>query len=235
MTSYQVGLPILTSAAGVVLIGGSTVVVTKSYQNRLLDRQIRMAFVARTGGVCSAIHCDLSFYERWVRHGPRDPADETDRCAQVDQNFIEQRKKLSALQIEIDAYFGPDTKPGVFLHRLTDLATLRYAIILKLPSSQLTEIVDHVGRPGHSGYSVQELLTLLSIPRPTGTRMWKALDDLENSYMVAFHESLDAILATKRSKEAGRSFKSNKLLTAYDERRSVAPLGIEPEQRQQRE
>lgn len=235
MRSHQAGLPILTSAAGVVLLGGCAAAVTKSYQRRLLDRQVRMAFVARAGEVFSAIHYDLSFYERWVRHGPCDPADETDRRAQVDQNFVEQRKKLSALQIEVDAYFGPDTQPGVFLHRLTDLAMLRYAIILKLPSSQLTEIVDHVGRPGHSGYSDQELLTLLRSPRPTGTRMWKTLDELENSYMVAFHESLDAILATKRSKEAGRSFKSNKLLTAYDEHRRPSSLEKEPGQRRQRE
>ena len=106
--------------------------------------------------------------------------------------------------------------PGILLHRLADLTMLRYAIILGLPKSQVTEMVDHLGRPGHSGFSVAELDQFLATPKPPGTQIWPPTATIEAAFTQALREAVRAILVTKPVR-ASEGFVSGKLLTAYDQ------------------
>lgn len=214
-------LQLVSPVVGTVLIGGVAALITRRYQNRRLDRQVRMDLVSRVSEIFSAIHTGLAFFERWVRHFQPRSHERDMRRAEVDRDFIEQRIKLGALQAEIDAYFGRASEPGTLLHRLTDLAMLRYAIIIELPRSQVLEMIDHLGQPGHAGHSVKELQELLNTPKPPGTQIWPPAAAIEESFMAALHDTLRALLATKAITSV-EGFKSSRLLTAYDQRDSVA-------------
>ncbi|MGH3246631.1 MAG: hypothetical protein ACRDOI_10540 [Trebonia sp.] len=164
-----------------------------------------------------AIHTELSFYERWVRHSQPSSGDRDARRAEADKNFLQYRMRIGALQTEIDAYFGQASEPGVQLHRLTDLTMLRYAIILDLPGSQIMEMIDHLGQPGHSGFSVEELQGFMNTPAATGTQIWPPCAAIEKSFAIALRDSVQALLAT-RPITSVEGFRSGKLLTAYDQR-----------------
>jgi hypothetical protein len=213
-------LQLVSPVAGTALIGGAAAVLARRYQDRRLDRQIRMDLVSRVSEVVCAIHTMLSFYERWVRHSRPAPEDREVRRADVDRDFIGQRSKLSVLQTETDAYFGQASEPGILLHRLADLTMLRYAIILALPGSQVTEMIDHLGRPGHSGFSVAQLGEFLATPQPSGTQIWAPTATIEEAFMKGLHDTVRAILST-RPVRAAEGFVSSKLLTAYDQGDSV--------------
>jgi hypothetical protein len=209
-------LQLVSPVVGTALIGSLAAVLARRYQDRRLDRQIRMDLVSRVSEVVCAIHTMLSFYERWVRHSRPAPDDHEARRAEVDRDFIGQRSKLNVLQTETDAYFGQASVPGILLHQLADLTMLRYAIILGLPRSQVTEMIDHLGRPGHSGFSVEELEAFMNTPKPSGTQVWLPTAAIEESFTKALHDTVHAILAT-RPVRAAEGFVSGKLLTAYDQ------------------
>jgi hypothetical protein len=212
-------LQLVSPVVGTALIGAVAAVITRRCQDRRLDRQVRMDLVSNVSEIFSTIHTRLAFYERWLRHSQPDPQVRDMRRAEVDKEYVQQRIKLGALQTQIDVYFGHTSESGALLHRLTDLAMLRYAIILELPHSQVTEMIDHLGRPGHSGYSVEELETLLKTPKEANTQIWPPTAALEESFMRALHATVRAVLATKPITSV-EGFKSNKLLTAYDQRDS---------------
>lgn len=226
----QLILQLVSPVVGTALIGGTATLIARKYQDRRLDRQVRMDLVSRVSEVFSAIHTGLAFYERWVRHSQPEPHNRDIRRLEVEKDFIGQRMKLGALQTEIDAYFGQASEPGALLHRLTDLAMLRYAIILELPRSQVIEMVDHLGQPGHAGHSVQELQEFLNDPKPSGTEIWAPTAAMEKSFMKTLDDTVRAILATKPIASAD-GFKSSKLLTAYDQRDSVTEGDSDARQR----
>jgi hypothetical protein len=115
------------------------------------------------------------------------------------------------------SFTGQASEPGVQLHRLTDLTMLRYAIILDLPGSQIMEMIDHLGQPGHSGFSVEELQGFMNTPAATGTQIWPPNAAIEKSFTMALRDSVRALLAT-RPITSVEGFRSGKLLTAYDQR-----------------
>jgi len=213
----QFSLQLVSPIVGTVLIGGAAAFITRKYQNRRLDREFRMGLVTRVSDVISAIHTELSFYERWMRHSQPSKDDHEIRRAQVDRSFLENRIKVTALQTEIDAYFGAASEPKNLLHRLTDLAMLRYAIILELPHSQVMEIIDHLGQPGHSGFSVEELHAFMDTPKQSGTQIWPPIAEIEKAFTKALVATVDALLTTPPT-ATFRGFNSGKLLTAFDQR-----------------
>jgi hypothetical protein len=213
----QFELQLVSPVVGTVLIGGAAAFLTRRYQDRKLDREIRMGLVTRMSDVISAIHTELSFYERWVRHSRPSKHDHETRRAQVDASFLENRIKVTALQTEIDAYFGSAGKPKNLFHRLTDLAMLRYAIILELPHSQVMEIIDHLGQPGHSGFSVEELQAFMNTPKQPDTQIWPPIAEIEKEFTKALAATVDALLTTPPT-ATFKGFNSGKLLTAFDQR-----------------
>jgi hypothetical protein len=213
----QFSLQLVTPIVGTVLIGGTAALITRKYQDRRLDREIRMGLVTRVSDVISAIHTELSFYERWVRHSQPSKHDHEVRRAEVDKSFLENRIRVTALQTEIDAYFGAASEPKILFHRLTDLAMLRYAIILELPNSQVVEIIDHLGRPGHSGFSVEELHAFMNMPKQPDTQIWPPIAEIEKAFTKALVATVDALLTTPPIATFG-GFNSGKLLTAFDQR-----------------
>lgn len=219
----QLVLQLVSPVVGTALIGSVAAVIARRYQDRRLDRQVRMDLVSHVSEIFSTIHTELAFYERWMRHAQPKSRDRDIRRTEVDKDFIDQRVKIAALQTEIDAYFGNASDPGVQLHRLTDLAMLRYAIILEIPRSQVIEIIDHLGRPGHSGYSIEELQAFLNIPKPSDTQIWQPTAEIEKSFMQTLNSTVCSLLAA-RPITSGEGFKSNKLMTAYDQRDSVAEI-----------
>jgi hypothetical protein len=217
----QFSLQLVSPIVGTALIGSTAAIIARRYQDRRLDRDFRMGLVGSTSEIVSAIHTELSFYERWVRHARPSSSDRDRRRSEVDKEFIQYRKKLGSLQTEIDAYFGYASDPGILLHRLTDLIMLRYAIILDLPHSQVMELIDHLGQPGHSGYSIEELKSLMARPKQSGAQIWPPTAEIEKSFVIALHDTVRALLATKPITTV-EGFKSSKLLTAYDQRDEVS-------------
>jgi hypothetical protein len=209
-------LDLVSPVVGTALIGSAVAVITRRNQDRRLDRQIRLSLVSRVSEIVYAIHTELSFYERWIRHSRPCQQDRDTRRNEVDEEFIKHRTRLGALQTEIDAYYGKTDEPGILLHRLTDLIMLRYAIILELPDSQVTEMVRHLGQPGHSGLTTDELTELLSTPKPSDTQAWAPAVAVERSFTESLHDTVNALLATKPI-SAIEGFKSRKMLTAYDQ------------------
>lgn len=212
----QFVLQLVSPVVGTALIGTAAAVIARRYQDRRLDREVRMNLVSRVSNIVQAIHVELSFYERWVRHSRPSPGEHQSRRAEVDKSFLQHRTNLGVLQTEIDAYFGQASEPGTLLHRLTDLTMLRYAIILALPRSQVMELIAHLGQPGHSGYSVEELQDFMSAPKATGTEIWPPAAVIEKSFTVALRDTVHAVLAT-RPITSTEGFRSGKLLTAYDQ------------------
>jgi hypothetical protein len=102
----QFSLDLISPVVGTAIIGSMAAVITRRYQDRRLDWQFRMGLVSRLTDIVYTIHTELSFYERWVRHSMPTPEERDTRRQAVDENFIAERIKLSALQAEIDAYFG---------------------------------------------------------------------------------------------------------------------------------
>lgn len=219
----QFTLDLVSPVVGTALIGSIAAGITKKYQDRRLDRQFRIGLVTRLTDIAYKIHTDLSFYERWVRHSVPAPEELNTRRQIVDEKFIAERIKLGALQAEIDAYFGEDNEPGIRLHRLTDLIMLRYAIILDVPWSQLMELVEHLGKPGHSGYSCDQLYALLESPKPAGTTIWEPVKQVEAAFTVALRDALSALLESWPLSKA-KGFASTKLLTDDDQRSAVPDL-----------
>lgn len=219
----QIILALISPIVGAGLLGGAAAFITRKYQNRRLDRQFRMGLVSRLTHIVYTIHTDLSFYERWVRHSMPTPEERDTRRQIVDEKFIAERIKLGALQTEIDAYFGDNNIPGKRLHRLTDLIMLRYAIILDAPQSQLMELVEHLGKPGHSGYSLDQLHDLLKMPRPTDTTIWGPTYQIEAAFTVAFRDALSALLESWPLSKA-KAFRSTKMLTDEDQQSAVPDL-----------
>jgi hypothetical protein len=216
----QFSLDLISPLVGSALVGGMAAIITRKYQDRRLDRQFRMGLVSRLTDIVYKIHTDLSFYERWVRHSKPTPEELDIRRQIVDEKFIAECINLGALQAEIDAYFGQNNTPGGRLHRLTDLIMLRYAVILDVPQSQLMELVEHLGQPGHSGYTCDQLYDLLKLPKPTGTTIWGPTKEIEAVFTAAFHDALSALLETwPLSKTKG--FNSTKLLTDPDQRSAL--------------
>jgi hypothetical protein len=219
----QFSLDLISPVVGTALIGGMAAIITRRYQDRRLDRQFRMDLVSRVTDIAYKIHTDLSFYERWARHSMPTSEERDSRRQIVDEKFIAERIKLGALQAEIDAYFGKNNDPGTRLHRLTDLIMLRYAIILEVPQSQLIELVQHLGMPGHSGYSSDQLYDLLKSPRPTDTTIWGPTKEIEAAFTVALRDALSALLETWPLSKAAE-FRSTKMLTDEDQRSAVPDL-----------
>ena len=219
----QFSLDLVSPVVSTALIGGVAAVITRRYQDRRLDRQFRMSLVSRLTDIAYKIHTDLSFYERWVRHSMPTPEERNARRQTVDEKFIAERIRLGALQAEVDAYFGRENNPGTCLHRLTDLTMLRYAVILELPQSQLMELVQHLGKPGHSGYSSDQLYDLLKTPRPTDTTIWGPTQEIEAAFTVALGDALSALIETSPLSKV-EQFKSTKLLTDEDLRSAVPEL-----------
>jgi hypothetical protein len=213
----QLLLQLISPVVGTALIGTLAALITRRYQDQRLDRQVRLDLVSSMSEVACAIHTELAFYERWVRHSRPSARDRDKRRAEVDREFIEQRIKLGAIQTEVDAYFGQASAPGILLHRLTDLTMLRYAFILDLPRSQVAEIIDHLGQPGHSGYSIEELEVFSNTPKPSGAQIWAPTAAIEKSFMMALHDTIHKLLATRPITTVD-GFKSGRLLTAYDQR-----------------
>jgi hypothetical protein len=54
-----------------------------------------------------------------------------------------------------------DASSFAHVHRITDIAMLRYTLVLRLPQSQADEIVDHLTKSGHGGMSGDKLHELL--------------------------------------------------------------------------
>jgi hypothetical protein len=219
----QFSLDLISPIVGTAIIGTTAALITRKYQDRRLDRQFRMDLVSRLTDIAYTIHTDLSFYERWVRHSMPAPEVRDIRREAVDEKFIGERIKLNALQAEIDTYFGEHNDPGERLHRLTDLIMLRYAIILDLPQSQLMELVGHVGKPDHSGYSYDQLCDLLRAPRPTDTTIWEPTAEIEAAFAAALHDALAALLETRPLSKA-RRFRSSKILSDEDQQSALALL-----------
>jgi hypothetical protein len=217
----EFALQLVSPVVGTALIGAVAAVIARRYQDRRLDRQFRMDLVSRVSETAGSIHTDLSFYERWVRHSKPQPHEHNIRRAETDREFIAQRIKLGSLQTEIDAYFGQASRPGILLHRLSDLAMLRYAIILELPKSQVHEMVDHLGQPGHSGFTVEQLRILMNTPRPSDTEIWPSTATIEKAFTKALHDMVSVLITTKPITTT-EGFKSGKMLTAYDQRDSTA-------------
>jgi hypothetical protein len=212
----QFVLQLISPIFGSALIGGVAAIVARRYQDRRIATLARMELVSDVSEIFSTIHTELAFYERWSRHAQPKSDERDERRAEVDKEFIAQRIKIGALQTVIDAYFGKASEPGILLHRLTDLAMLRYAFIIELPQSQIVEIIDHLGRPGHSGYSVEKLEEFMALPKPTGKKAWEPIERVEATYSKTLVEVLRSLLAT-RPITSSEGFKSNKFLTAYDQ------------------
>jgi hypothetical protein len=219
----QFSLDLISPVVGTALIGGMAALITKKFQDRRLDRQFRMNLVSRLTDIAYTIHTELSFYERWVRHSMPTLEERNARCQSVDEKFIAERIKLGALQAEIDAYFGKGNNPGMRLHRLTDLIMLRYAIILDVPQSQIDELVKHLGQPGHSGYSKDQLDNLLRTPKPTDATIWVPTKEIEAVFTLALQDALSALLETWPLSKA-KGFESTKMLTDDDQRSAVPSL-----------
>jgi hypothetical protein len=219
----QFSLDLISPVVGTAIIGSMAAVITRRYQDRRLDWQFRMGLVSRLTDIVYTIHTELSFYERWVRHSRPTPEERDTRRQAVDESFIAERIKLSALQAEIDAYFGKHNGPGSRLHRLTDLIMLRYAIILEVPESQLMELVNHLGEPDHSGYSHDQLRDLLKSPRPTDTTIWRPTEEIEAAFTLALRDALSSLLEAPPLSKA-RGFRSSKMLTASDQQSALANL-----------
>jgi hypothetical protein len=219
----QFSLDLISPVVGTALIGGFAAVITRRFQDRRMDRQFRMGLVSRLTDIAYTIHTELSFYERWVRHSKPTPEERDTRRQLVDEGFIAERIKLGALQVEIDAYFGKDNEPGARLHHLTDLIMLRYAIILELPETQLMEIVRHLGQPGHTQYSEEQLCRLLETQRPADTEIWEPTKQIETAFTAALGEALSALLATWPVSKA-KGFSSTKMLTDKDQQAGAADL-----------
>jgi hypothetical protein len=177
-----------------------------------------MDFISRLSEIIYDIHVELSFFERWKRH--TQPLSEAlnKRREGVDRAFIDQRIKLGAFQTEVDAYYGQGASPGQEVHRLADLTMLRYSLILDLPRSQVEEMVDHLGSPGHSGFTVEELTRMLREQPAAGTKLWEPLSRIEKAFTEALHDAIQALLATRPITRTD-AFRSSKMLTAYDQRR----------------
>lgn len=226
----EFALQLVSPVVGTALIGAVAAIIARRYQDRRLDRQFRMDLVSRVSEIVYSIHTDLSFYERWMRHSKPQPYDHSVRRAETDREFIAQRIKLGSLQTEIDAYFGQASRPGILLHRLTDLAMLRYAIILKLPESQVHEMVDHLGQPGHSGFTLKQLRDFMNTPRPSDTEIWAPTAAIERAFTKALHDTVSVLITTKPITTT-EGFRSGKMLTAYDQRDSTAPDDSDVQQR----
>jgi hypothetical protein len=160
-----------------------------------------------------------------LRHSLPAQGERDTRRQIVDDKFIAERIKLGALQAEIDAYFGKDNEPGTRLHRLTDLIMFRYALILDVPQSQLKELIEHLGRPGHSGYSCDQLYRLLESPKSTGTIIWGPIKEVEAAFTVALRDALSALLESWPLSKA-KGFASTKMLTDDDLRSAVPNLPL---------
>ena len=222
----QFSLDLISPLVGTALIGSMAAIITRRYQDRRLDRQFRMDLVSRLTDIAYSIHTELSFYERWVRHSKPTSENRDKRRQAVDEKFMAERVKLGALQTEIDAYFGKGNIPGKRLHRLTDLTMLRYALILDVPNSQLMELVDHLSKPGHSGYSHDQLDQLLQFPKPSGTATWEPIKEIEAAFTLALRDALSALLEAWPLSKAEK-FVSTKILTD-DEQRSALPDHLKP-------
>jgi hypothetical protein len=205
--------PVLTVALGYVAVN----VIAARLTRRSQDLQLRMNLVSRVSEIVYGIHTELSFYERWLRHEQPPDDEQQRRRARVDDIFLAQRAKLGALQTEVDAYFGVADGPKAQLHHLTDLTMLRYALILDLPRTQIEEMFDHLGQPGHSGFKASELGAFLQIPRPVGSsQIWQPLATVESKFTVALRDTVASLVATRPDTKNG-GFKSAKMLTAYDQ------------------
>lgn len=195
--------PVAAAVLGTVIIGGIAQVVAREVQRRQADRKFREALVARISQIAYSIHYRLEHYNRWIRHSQPDEAERQGARQELERAFIEERVRLGALQNELDTYFGV-SRAGNSLHRLSDLAMIKYVYMTHAPASQVDELSQAVTGPQHTGLNIDQL----SDERLVQSRLTAALRD-----------TLDGVLRDPLKREAG--FKSTKILTGPDGRSRV--------------
>jgi hypothetical protein len=198
----QIGLeavgPITATVLGTVIIGSAAKLITTQVQRRHAEDEFRDGLVARISQTAYSIHFRLWHFEKWSQHHTPSERDRQVAQAELETAFVHDRISLGALQSEIDARFGKGA-PGQALHKLNDLATVRFLYVSGASEEFRAEFFKDVEGPDHTGLSVPQMGNPQAV---------------EAEFAVALMETLREILGHPLRKR-GR-FESTYILTGYD-------------------
>lgn len=203
----QIGLqavgPVTATVLGTVIVGSAANLIATQVQRRRAEDEFRDRLVARIAQTAYSIHFRLWHFEKWSQYHTASEGDKQAARAELEAAFVHDRIALGALQSEIDARFGQGA-PGEALHRLNDLATVRFLHVSGASKEFRDEFFGDVEGPDHTG---------LSIPQMGDP------DAVEAEFAVALRNTLREVLGHPLRKRG--PFESSYILTGYDQKHVV--------------
>jgi len=163
------------------------------------DRAFRLDLLARISKVAYSAHYRIAHFERWVRFNQPSESARRTKLDEVESRWIEDKVSMGALQNEVDAYYNEDSQPGRQLHKVIDLALLKYLVATAASEEQLAEVRIAIAGPEHTEMSLEEFADASRVSA---------------QYTLAVSRTLDSILITPAT--GGGGFRSTRLMTGSD-------------------
>jgi hypothetical protein len=196
--------PVTATVLGTIIVGSAAKLIATQVQRRRAEDEFRDRLVAQITQTAYSIHFRLWHFEKWSRYQTSSEEDRQAVRAELETAFVQDRIALGALQSEIDARFRGKA-PGQALHRLHDLATVRFLHVSGASEEFQAELFRDVEGPDHTG---------LTIPQMGNPKL------VEAEFAVALRNTLGEVLGHRLPKRG--PFKSSYILTGYDKKHVVS-------------
>jgi hypothetical protein len=190
--------PVTAIVSGTIVVGGAAKFIATRVQRRQAEDEFRDRLVARISQTAYSIHFRLWHFEKWSEYRSRSEGDRTAGRAMLERAFVRDRIALGGLQAEIDARFGQGPA-GKALHRLNDLATVRFLHVSGASPTHQADFAAKVEGPEHTGLSILEMADP---------------DTVEAEFALALRNALREVLGHPLRKRG--TFESSYILTGYD-------------------
>jgi hypothetical protein len=203
----QIGLqavgPVTATVLGTVVVGSAAKLIATQVQRRRAEDELRDRLVARIAQTAYSIHFRLWHFEKWSQYYTPSEGDRQAARAELETTFVHDRIALGAIQSEIDARFGQGP-PGQALHKLNDLATVRFLHVSGASAAFRAEFFRDVEGPDHTGLSISQMGNPGAV---------------EAEFAVALRNTLREVLGHPLPKRG--PFESSYILTGYDKEHVV--------------
>lgn len=159
--------------------------VTRAAQKRSADRVLREDLAFKMADTAYGLYFPAVHIIRWHNHAQPSVGEIEEARRAFDAVYVKHRVEMGALWTRLKATFGKDAAPSRSWHQLIDRLTVLAFHALRVPDSQLDELIDRVQGPAHAGLAPADLRDPFVIGASIDVALDAALDKVTGAPLTS--------------------------------------------------